>query len=225
MKRGFRCVWQTARALLMTALCAVLLTSAAIAAEPTSATLNLPYANENGYSTTRVIVNPTADAIKVAAPCKVGPCLVDVVQPHSSIRTADWPRAGVNVETITLDSRLVAYVEFRTPLGTITRRGSLAAVTQANFYDLPSTDTFESHVFVAATAGTFVSFTDDGAGYRKTQELGAGAALAPVIGPRVVVWRGYGPGYPRLPEPDTFYAFAIVVHRATGAITISDAVN
>lgn len=206
--------------------------AAAYAEDRVLVTHVVPFANANDYATTKVIINPTTSAITVPRPCPDGqtscPRIVDAVAPHAVIRTAAWPRAGVGVETLHLDSRLLVYVEIETPLKTIVRIGSLPLVTGARFYDLPdpATSGREAFVFVAAPKGeerTFVSI-DDGLGSRRAVKL-EGAAVEPLYGAGARLHLGYGPGYPQLPAPSGIYTFALIVHDATGAITVASPVE
>lgn len=185
----------------------------------------LPYANANGYTSTRVLVNPTPDPIDVPRPCQLGPCFVDRIDPFSVLRTPNWPRWGVNVEVVDLDAGLVPYVEIRTPLGTITRISPLDPLDVATFFDLPDDPEFESHIFIASPeADRYVTLWDDGLGAERVVVIADGAALVPVLGPRVQVTRGYDRISPHLPGPSVLYSFAIVVHDATGAITVANSI-
>ncbi|HEX7833257.1 MAG TPA: hypothetical protein VF787_26610 [Thermoanaerobaculia bacterium] len=193
----------------------------------------LPYANEHGYRTSLRVTNPTAEVILLSVYGKAGPELTVPIAPHTTYVEDNWPKAGVNVREIVADARLVPGVEIETPLGTITRSGPLKPVTYADFYDLPPTGTFESHVFVAVLDDTsgWVNVsnvvtapidpeTNKPAWSALNNVTDKSAILLPVKAGRSEVSLGYSVVAPNLPGPPSIYTFAIVVHDATGAITV-----
>jgi hypothetical protein len=192
-----------------------------------SVTVVLPFANANGYTSTRVVINPTGEAIDVQRPCPDGqslcPPITDRFQPFSATRTKDWPRTGTDVESVTIDPRLRVYVEIRTPLGTIAHLQSLGEQTQTvRFYDLPNPGEFEGYLWIApefGQEGRFVTVHDEATQMLKSYELGRGGIIIEVSGPTVRVYLGAAPGWPALPAPSGIYTFAFTTHDATGAIT------
>jgi hypothetical protein len=194
---------------------------------PSTQSVVLPYANANGYTTTLVIINPTSEAMSRVIWDKTNPHIFEVYEPFSVTRTRDWPASGVNMETIDLDARLVVYVEIETPRGTRTRYGALSPITAADFYDFPEQDdqrpelgTFFAQLFIATPDGSpgYVTITRNGA--RSVLWVSDDiATVTPVSGARVELSLGYTVNNPHLPGPAYVYAFALVEHHETGAIT------
>jgi hypothetical protein len=186
----------------------------------------LPYANANGYTSTRVIINPTDEAIVSVLYDQLSPVQEETFPAHSAVRTEPgWPRAGVNIEPFKLDERLVPYTEIRTPLGTICHVPPLEARSgPAEFYDLPPLGEFEAYVFVASEEAGYVTVNDNDVAIQVARSGPDTAALVPLeFGPRAAVTPGWSGTWPPLPSAPSFYTFAIVVHDATGAITVSHA--
>jgi hypothetical protein len=194
---------------------------------PPTQSVVLPYANANGYTTTLVIINPTGEAMSRVVWDKTNPHIFEVYEPFSVTRTRAWPDSGVNVETINLDTRLVAYVEIETPRGTRARYGALSPITAADFYDFPEQDdehpelgTFFSQLFIAAPERSpgYVMIIRNGA--RSVLWVRDDiATVTPIGGARVELSLGYTVNNPHLPGPSYVYAFALVEHHETGAIT------
>jgi hypothetical protein len=81
--------------------------------------VTLPYVNQGGYHTTLVLENPSSDGVAVPdfyRPIAIGGAAVSV-DGYDTLRTADWPRAGMSVASFDVPAQLSAYVEIQTPLG------------------------------------------------------------------------------------------------------------
>lgn len=193
-------------------------------AEPTFELLVLPFANAGGFETTLAIVNPTSDTLQRVIEDRIYPPLVEQIAPHSVARVTSWPRSGVSVEAVKLDSRLVAYVEIRSPDGLIARPPALQPVTRAEFYDLPESAEFTSCVFVAVPPDEGGYFTISSETTHVTALIsGTTASLIPIAGQRVELELGISNVSPPLPGPAYVYAFALVFHNPTGAMTVTPA--
>lgn len=178
----------------------------------------LPFANASAFVTTLVVVNPTSETIPgLVLEDRIWPPLVDVMEPYSISRYRGWPRDGVNVQPLTLDARLIAYVLIETPDGIPYRYDALEPLVAADFY-VPSSDTrdLEPSIFVAVPSNGYVT---DVTGDEVSYEIAADTAtLLPVTSERVSL-RLTNRASPPLPAPPHFYAFLLLEHQGTGAVT------
>lgn len=190
--------------------------------EPSLETRALPFANANGYTSTRCVVNPTDEPLPVLIDDRFLVSLYEWVEPHSLVRTSNWPRAGVNVEYVEADPRLDLYVEIKTPRGTFVRVDPLAPVISADFYDLPTDAVFLSQVFAVAPGGDsgVVSIRQPGSAAAPHDVSDEVATLVRVGGDHVSIVTGYDDFYPPRTGPAFIYTFAIVEHDETGAINV-----
>ncbi len=186
------------------------------------------YVEMNGFHTRLSITNPTPDPIDVLRPCPDGqsicPPITDRIQPYRTVSTYGWPRAGTDIESLTLDSRLLVFTEITTIYGTIFRKGALVPhTTTAWVFDLPEPVEFQNLFWLAVAPGqegTFLTIIDEGdTSGPHSYEMRRGAITALVRGPVVRVVPGAAPGWPALPAPAEFYLMPITVHTATGAAT------
>lgn len=147
-------------------LIAVLISATAARADDIAGDITVPYANAEGYSTTRVIINETDKPIDLpnAFP---GFGAKFTLQPYQTHRTPAWPREGLGVETVTVPAGLRAYSEISDPNGVIVRIGNLQRyeqLEQFHFQDLRTRDGYNSFVFVfskEASAATVQSYIGD----------------------------------------------------------------
>lgn len=215
--RGF------ALAMLAALLFAAIVALVSITPDVYGATVALPYANHSGYTTTRVLVNPTDEAIKI----NVGFGVEHPIAPHS-VERATWPHDGGGVEAFDSPEGLIAYAEIRNPLGSIIRIQPLAKLESdgtLEFLDLVSVadvdEGYDSFVYLSSNSGAAavtVFALDARGGVLSSQELlvPAGGTIIPQLPAKAVKayvttgWR-VGP----YPTADV-YACALVSRRGYG---------
>ncbi len=180
-------------------------------------------ADANNYTTEVRFVNATDEPLPYnATPNGIGPELLIPIAPHSKYAVPCKPSDGFSSVSFKADSRLSVYAEYVTPLQTIARNAPLSFVTAAEYLDLSVGNGLESYVVIALADGQDGGWVTVKEGTSSTPyEIAKGAAiLVPVYGSAVKVTRGYNLLAPNLPGPESFATFGLVVHDATGAITI-----
>lgn len=193
--------------------------------------VTVPYANVEGYSTSRVLINETAAPIDLPN-FYPGFGAKFTLRPYQTHRTPAWPREGLGVETVTVPVGLRVYSEISDPNGVLVRIGNLQRydhLEQFHFQDLRTRDGYNSFVFVfskEASAATVQSFIGDvelsGLGGNEGDvgvPAGSGARGTIVPGAdRAVVTVGY-PQF-RAYKVGPIYAFALVSRAPRGELLL-----
>lgn len=173
-------------------------------------------ANANDYSTMGLAFNPTDAPLVVTPPSKIGPAPSYTIAPHSA---GMFPcESTFGVESVDAGDGLLIFSRYETPTLTNARHPELQPVTFAEFLGLESGLGLESHVIVGTVKGVqgWVTVTDGS--IRHVILIGPGEShLIAVYSPRVTIKAGYDSVAPALPGPSSFFAFAMIVHDATGA--------
>jgi hypothetical protein len=183
----------------------------------------LPFASFDGYGTSLILTNATAEPKSIASLYRGVGGLPIQISPFSSITVPDWPGAGGGVEMITLPAGVIGQVEIADPLGHTVRLGDLKPVTKAApqlLSALPDSEEWKTYLFISSDTGASLMLQSGASGNSMDVVVPAGQTqIIPVKARDVLVSIGGRVGGIGVPTDGRAFIFALAANQITGDLT------